>query len=199
MCSRAIIPQRDTVRYLLSLSTLSLSHIRAEKRTLSAGCSLTAPWRRCGPLSLSSSWWRPSGRARLSSAGWRRLLGLRGCCCSCMTPKAAADALSGAAASSVSLSPLPAQSLVGRLLEPPRRGPASSLPAVLCGAAPPRQWCTATTAPWRFEPRSPSSCPRDFLFELACCCPARRRSAPGCRRPASSGAWRPPLPAVVHD
>ena len=80
-----------------------------------------------------------------------------------MTPKAAADALSGAAASSVSLSPLPVQSLVGRLLEPPRRGPASSLPAVLCGAAPPRQWCTATAAPWRFEPRSPSSCPRDFL------------------------------------
>ena len=59
VCSRAIIPQRDTVRYLLSLSTPSLSHSRAEKRTLSAGCSLTAPWRRCGPLSLSSSWWRP--------------------------------------------------------------------------------------------------------------------------------------------
>ena len=60
MCSRAIIPQRDTVRYLLSLSTPSLSHSRAEKRTLSAGCSLTAPWRRCGPLSLSP----PSSLAR---------------------------------------------------------------------------------------------------------------------------------------
>ena len=40
VCSRAIVPQRDTVRILLSL-TLSPSYSRAQKRALSAGCSLS--------------------------------------------------------------------------------------------------------------------------------------------------------------
>ena len=59
LCSRAIIPQRDTVLTLLPL-TLSLSHSRAEKRALSAGFRLAAPLRRCGPLSshISCLFWQ---------------------------------------------------------------------------------------------------------------------------------------------
>ena len=66
VCSRAIIPQRDTVRFLLPL-TLSLSHSRAEKRALSAGCSLAAPVRRVRPaFSFMRHSMRPYGSAKRS-------------------------------------------------------------------------------------------------------------------------------------
>ena len=89
-CAAELLLLRRTAS---ALSPPSLFHLRAAMVVSSPhGRTLFFLFGRCLSLFPSLSWRRPSGRACHSSAGWR--------CSSSQTPKAAAAALSGAAASS---------------------------------------------------------------------------------------------------